>query len=88
MKCERCGIREAMCEDGVPVACHLFEQIEGFFCPECVLELQRPYEAALRRSIAEKAPGLTDADLDAVPNQMLKFTLSLPIPKPGGAPGA
>jgi hypothetical protein len=65
----------------------LFEDIEGFFCATCVVELQEPFNADLRRSIAARAPTLTEADLAAVPDQMLKFTLCLPIqPVPGGAP--
>ncbi len=80
MLCERCGAREAMTRAGEPVPCHLFGEIRGYFCPECVLELQRPYERELLETIAERAPSLSDADLAAVPDQMLKFTLCLPIP--------
>ncbi len=80
MLCERCGTREALTRNGEPVPCHLFGEIRGYFCPECVVELQRPYERELRDSIAERAPALTEADLAAVPDQMLKFTLCLPIP--------
>jgi hypothetical protein len=80
MLCERCQAREALSQNGAPVTCNLFGEIEGYFCSECVVELQRPYDRELRHSIAERAPGLTDADLAAVPDQMLKFTLCLPIP--------
>lgn len=80
MLCERCRTREALSRDGVPVTCNLFGEIEGHFCSECVVELQRPYERRLRDTIAERAPALTDADLAAVPDQMLKFTVCLPIP--------
>lgn len=80
MLCDRCRTREALSRDGAPVTCNLFGEIEGHFCSECVLELQRPYERELRDSIAERAPALTDADLAAVPDQMLKFTVCLPIP--------
>lgn len=77
MLCQRCGVREPVGRDGEPVLCHLFGEIRGYFCPECVVELQRPYERELRDSIAAHAP---DAAIDAVPDQMLKFTLCLPIP--------
>lgn len=80
MLCERCGAREALSRDGEPVPCHLFGEIRGCFCPECVVELQQPYERELRQSIAERAPGITDEQLAAMPDQMLKFTLCLPIP--------
>ena len=80
MLCERCQAREALSQDGTPVPCNLFGEIEGYFCSECVVELQEPYDRKLRDSIAERAPALSDADLAAVPDQMLKFTLCLPIP--------
>ncbi len=80
MLCQRCQAREAISRDGRPVLCHLFGEIDGFFCAECVLELQQPYEASLRQSIAERAPALTDGELAGLPDQMLKFTISLPIP--------
>ena len=80
MLCEHCHTREALSRDGAPVTCYLFGEIEGRFCSECLVELQRPYERELRNSIAERAPSLTDADLAAVPDQMLKFTVCLPIP--------
>jgi hypothetical protein len=80
MVCEHCRTREALTQDGAPVTCYLFGEIEGHFCPECLRELQAPYERELRKSIAEHAPGLTDADLAALPDQMLKFTVCLPIP--------
>jgi hypothetical protein len=80
MVCEHCRTRAALTQDGVPVTCYLFGEIEGHFCSECLRELQAPYERELRKSIAERAPELTDADLAAVPDQMLKFTVCLPIP--------
>jgi len=82
MLCQRCHAREAVHRDGEPVTCHLFGEIDGYFCAECVLELQQPYEASLRRSIAERAPAITEHDLAELPDQMLKFTISLPIPAP------
>jgi hypothetical protein len=82
MLCQRCHTREAVNRNGDPVNCHLFEEIDGYFCAECVLELQQPYEAALRKSIAERAPTVTEDDLADLPDQMLKFTISLPIPGP------
>jgi len=81
MLCQRCQTRQAMERDGSPLECHLFGEIQGYFCPECIVELQRPYEAQLRREIAERAPELSDVDLARFPDQMLKFTLSLPIPR-------
>jgi hypothetical protein len=84
MLCQRCQTREALSREDAPVTCHLFGEIEGRFCADCVLELQRPYEEQLRRSIAERAPQLSDADLAAFPDQMLKFTLCLPIPGAAG----
>ena len=80
MLCEHCQTREALTQDGVPVTCNLFGEIEGHFCSECLRELQVPYELGLRKSIAERAPQLTEADLAAMPDQMLKFTVCLPIP--------
>ena len=65
MLCEHCHTREALTRDGAPVTCYLFGEIEGRFCSECLVELQRPYERELRNSIAERAPSLTDADLAA-----------------------
>lgn len=82
MLCQRCQAREAVNRDGEPVTCHLFGEIDGFFCAECILEIQQPYQASLRQSIAERAPALTDRDLAGFPDQMLKFTISLPIPSP------
>ena len=82
MHCQHCGVREALERDGSPVVVRLFGEIEGYFCAVCVVELQRPYEQELRRSIAERAPDVTEADLAAVPDQMLKFTVCLPIPSP------
>jgi hypothetical protein len=80
MLCEHCHTQEAIERDGKPVHCHLFGDIDGCFCPDCLLDLERPYEEALRRDIAARAPDLTDTDLAAFPDQMLKFTLCLPIP--------
>jgi hypothetical protein len=80
MLCQHCRTRDAITQDGVPVLCNLFGEIEGHFCSECLVELQKPYEKELRKSIAERAPELTEQDLAAVPDQMLKFTISLPIP--------
>ena len=80
MLCQRCDSRVALMRDGEPVRINLFDTIEGYFCAECVVALQQPYEAGLRAEISSRAPALTDADLSAVPDQMLKFTLCLPIP--------
>lgn len=80
MRCQRCDAREALTKNGAPALLRLFEDIEGYYCAECVLDLQRPFNAELRRSIADRAPVLTQADLDEVPDQMLKFTMCLPIP--------
>ncbi|MEO8635265.1 MAG: hypothetical protein ABI587_08310 [Gemmatimonadales bacterium] len=49
-------------------------------CADCALEIQKPFNAELRHSIEVHAPQLTDEDLSRVPDQMLKFTLMLPIP--------
>lgn len=84
MRCQRCDRQDALEKDGAPALLRLFEDIEGYFCAACVLDLQRPHNAQLRHSIAERAPGLTEQDLEAVPDQMLKFTMCLPIP---GQPG-
>ncbi len=85
MRCQRCHAQDALEKDGAPAMVRLFEDIEGYFCATCVVELQQPFNADLRRSIAARAPALTEADLAAVPDQMLKFTLCLPIqPAPGG----
>lgn len=80
MLCERCHLQPAIERDGKPVRCLLFGETDGCFCPDCLLELQRPHEEQLRREIATRAPHLSEADLAAVPDQMLKFTLCLPIP--------
>ena len=80
MLCQRCDSRVALVRDGRPVRVHLFGTIEGYFCGECVVALQQPCDAGLRAQIASRAPALTEADLSAVPDQMLKFTLCLPIP--------
>jgi len=82
MLCQRCTARDAVARDGVTVTCHLFGEIDGAFCAECLVELQRPYEAALRARISDRAPALTDADLARFPDQMLKFTLHFPVPEP------
>ncbi len=81
MQCQRCQSRTAIERDGAPLTLRLFGDIEGCFCPECVLEIQTPYNDALRADIAERAPGLSAEALAAVPDQMLKFTLCLPIPR-------
>jgi len=81
MLCQRCQTRDAIERDGTPVRCNLFGDIEGYFCAECLLDLQRPYEAALRLDIAERVPALSAEDLALVPDQMLKFTLCLPVPR-------
>lgn len=87
MRCQHCQTRDAITQDGVAVTCHLFGEIEGVFCQVCLLELQRPYEVALRQSIRTQLPALTDEDLARVPDQMLKFTLCLPLPpEPSAAP--
>ncbi|MDH4347407.1 MAG: hypothetical protein OEW17_01245 [Gemmatimonadota bacterium] len=65
----------------MPVRINLFGTIEGYLCAECVVALQQPYEAGLRAEISSRAPTLTEAELSAVPSQMLKFTLCLPIPR-------
>jgi hypothetical protein len=80
MLCQRCQTREAVSRDGQPVDCHLFGEIDGYFCAECIVELQQPYEESLRKSIAERAPTITDSDLAELPDQMLKFTINVPIP--------
>lgn len=83
MLCERCSAHPALERDQQSVRCYLFGEIEGYFCAECVRALQLPYEESLRRSVATEAPDLTEADLAEFPDQMLKFTLCLPIPAPG-----
>jgi hypothetical protein len=89
VRCQRCQVQDALEKNGVPALLRLFEEIDGYFCAPCVLELQRPYNAQLRRLIAERAASLTEADLAAVPDQMLKFTMCLPIQAgPGGPPVA
>lgn len=80
MQCQRCGSRSAVERDGIPQPLRLFGDIEGCFCPQCILAIQAPYNDALRADIAARAPGLSAEDLAAVPDQMLKFTLCLPIP--------
>lgn len=87
MRCQRCDQQDALEKDGAPALLRLFEDIEGYFCATCILDLQRPHNEHLRRSIAERAPGLTEGDLAAVPDQMLKFTVCLPIPgRPASRP--
>jgi hypothetical protein len=86
MRCEHCRAQEALHRDGSPVLVHLFEHIHGYYCADCIRLLQRPAETELRRSIAERVPELTEEQLAAVPGQMLKFTLCLPIPR-GATPG-
>jgi hypothetical protein len=80
MLCDRCQSREAVSRDGQPVACHLFGEIHGYFCGDCLLALQRPYDDALRQEIAHRVPSMSAEELAGVPDQMLKFTLCLPIP--------
>lgn len=80
MRCQHCQSQDALEKDGQPALLRLFEEIEGYFCADCVVEFQKPYNEALRRSIAEKAPQLSDADLAQMPDQMLKFTMTLPLP--------
>jgi hypothetical protein len=80
MQCQSCHQRTALERNGEPVALNMFGMADGYFCEECVLEIQRPFEVALRRSVAERAPQLTEADLARFPGQMLKFTVMLPIP--------
>ena len=80
MRCQNCRQRNALERDGRPVLLSLFGTVEGYFCEDCAREIQRPYEEELRRSVAERAPQLTEADLAGFPDQMLKFTVNLPIP--------
>jgi hypothetical protein len=79
MLCDRCHSRDAVAREGIPTHCDLFGEIHGYFCAECILEMQQPYEQALRKSIETLRPDLTEADLAAVPDQMLKFTLTFPV---------
>lgn len=88
MRCQRCQVQDALEKNGVPALLSIFEEIEGYFCAPCVVELQRPYNARLRRSIAERAASLTEADLAAMPDQMLKYTMCLPIPAGARRSGA
>jgi protein-arginine kinase activator protein McsA len=83
MKCQQCFQRPALERDGRPAFLSLFGTVEGYFCEECAREIQRPYEEELRRSVAERAPQLTDEDLAGLPDQMLKFTVTLPIRSSG-----
>lgn len=87
MLCQRCHTGEAVTRDGQTVTCHLFGEISGAFCADCLVALQQPYDAALRERISDRAPALSDADLARFPDQMLKFTLCLPLPpEPSAAP--
>jgi hypothetical protein len=81
MLCETCHTRPALERDGKPVTMNLFGEVEGCFCAECVLAYQQPHEAELRRSIAEHVPQITAEQLEAMPDQMLKFTLCVPVPR-------
>jgi hypothetical protein len=83
MLCQHCGSASALEQDGRPVELHMFEKTSGYFCADCAIILQEPHNAALRRSIAERAPQVTDEQLAALPDQMLKYTLNLPIPSLG-----
>ena len=83
MKCQQCFQRPALERDGRPAFLSLFGTVEGYFCEECAREIQRPYEEELRRSIAVRAPQLSDEDLASLPDQMLKFTVTLPIRSSG-----
>lgn len=83
MLCQHCCSASALEQDGRPVELHLFETTTGYFCAECTVLLQEPHNAALRQSIAERAPQVTDEQLAALPDQMLKYTLNLPIPTMG-----
>ncbi|MEP6572369.1 MAG: hypothetical protein ABJD11_06720 [Gemmatimonadota bacterium] len=80
MLCETCHERDALERNGQAARMSLFGSIEGFFCAECALKHQEPFNAGFRESVAERAPYLTEEDLAAVPDQMLKYTLNLPIP--------
>ena len=80
MQCQTCQLRPALERDGHPVRLTLFGTVDGYFCEACALEIQKPFNAELRRSIRLRAPQLTAEDLSRVPDQMLKFTLMLPIP--------
>jgi protein-arginine kinase activator protein McsA len=80
MLCQTCNQREALERDGRPARLSLFGSIEGYFCAECALKHQEPFNAEFLKAVAERAPYLTIEDLEAVPDQMLKFTLNLPIP--------
>jgi hypothetical protein len=82
MKCQRCQEHDAVERDGAPVRLNVFEEWEGFFCQECVLALQEPYNADLRQRISDRAPALTDEALARFPDQMLKFTLTFPVHAP------
>jgi hypothetical protein len=81
MRCQHCQSHDALEQDGHPVLLHLFEDISGYYCAECTVLLQQPRNAALRQSIAERAPAVTDEQLAAMPDQMLKYTMCLPIPQ-------
>ncbi len=81
MRCERCGEHEALEQDGTPVRIRLFESWEGYACERCVLEIQEPYNLELRERVSELAPHLTAEELSRFPDQMLKFTVCLPLPR-------
>ena len=81
MLCQSCHTRPALEREGKPVVMNLFGEVEGCFCEECVLTFEEPHDTELRRSIAERAPQITDDQLAALPDQMLKFTLCVPIPR-------
>ena len=80
MKCQNCRQHNALERDGRPVFLSLFGTVEGYFCEQCTREIQKPYEEELRRSVSERAPQLTEADLAGFPTQMFKYTVTMPIP--------
>ena len=80
MLCQACKTRPALEREGTPVVMSLFGESSGCFCGDCVLAFQQPHNAELRRSIAERAPNITDEQLASVPGQMLKYTLCIPVP--------
>ena len=86
MLCQSCHTRPALERNGKPVVMNLFGEVEGCFCEECVLAIEQPHDRELRRSIAERAPGISDEALAALPDQMLKYTLCVPIPRGAKAP--
>ena len=80
MLCQTCHVHPALERDGQPVRLTLFGTIDGYLCEACALEVQKPFNAELRHAIELRAPQITAADLSRLPDQMLKFTLMLPIP--------